>query len=317
MKQISSCFRLLFTVFLFQGLDAQEPERFTLADFQLRGPVKTCVVKANYGEETFEFDREGRLTRSVTRFNEQDYDITLYKYAGGKLTERRDEVYREGRFDSQTSMAHIYKADSTRSAIAEVILSYDQNYQEQKESFFDSEGRLIRLVTTDFDGTDETLVEYSQYKGELTATYTRNGTIIKTVRKSSKKGPKGNLAVELVKEFEQGQPFKAIETTRDTRGNKLKEAHFEYVLTDGGFTPVQIITYTYDSEGFPESVTQKSLREADKGNEPLVQEFIYQMDGNSISNWVRKVTTPENSIVVRAITYYSEVSGSLDESGNN
>lgn len=303
--------------FLFlQGLHAQEPERFTLKDFQLRGPVKTCVVKANYGEETFEFDEEGRLTRSVTRFNEQDYDITIYKYDAGRLTERRDEVYREGRFDAQTSMAHIYKADSTRSAISEVILSYDQSYQEQKESFFDSEGKIIRKVRTDYDGTDEVLVEYSQYKDELTATYTRNGNMIKTVRSSSRKGNQGTISVELVKEFEGGQPVKAVETWRDQDNNTLKETHFEYLIEEESFKPVSQTTYTYDSEGFPESVVKKSLREADKDDEPVIQEFIYQMDGNKIGNWVRKVTTPENSIIVRSITYYSGESGTADESGN-
>lgn len=317
MKHFSSCISLFITCLIFQGLSAQEPERFALKDFQLRGPVKSCVVKANYGEETFEFDREGRLTRSVTRFNDKDYDITLYKYTDGKLTERRDEVYREGRFDSQTSMAHIYKADSTRSAAVEVILSYDQSYQEQKESFFDSEGRLTRLVRTDYDGTDEILVEYSRYKGELTATYTRNGNIMKTIRSSEKKGAQGVLSVELVKEFEAGQPLKALETTRDAKGNKLKETHFEYVPEEKSFSPIEQITYTYDSEGLPESVTRKSLRKSDKDEIPISEEYIYQMDGNSIPNWVRKVTTPANSIVVRAITYYSEESGTSDESGNN
>lgn len=316
MKQFSSCFSLLATLLFLQGLQAQEPERFTLKDFQLRGAVKTCVVKANYGEETFEFDNEGRLTRSVTRFNEQDYDITIYKYDAERLTERRDEVYREGRFDAQTSMAHIYKTDSTRSAISEVILSYDQSYQEQKESFFDSEGKLIRYVRTDYDGTDEILVEYSQYKDELTATYTRNGNMIKTVRSSSKKGSQGTLAVELVKEYEGGQPVKAVETMRDQENNTLKETHFDYQPEAESFTPVTQISYTYDSEGFPESIVTKSLREADKDDEPVKQAFIYQMDGNKIANWVRKVTTPDNTIVVRSITYYSGESGTTDESGN-
>ncbi len=316
MKQFSSWFTLLLTFLTLQSVQAQEPERFTLKDFQLRGPVKTCVVKANYGEETFEFDKEGRLTRSVTRFNEQDYDITIYKYDSERLTERRDEVYREGRFDAQTSMAHIYKADSVRSAISEVILSYDQSYQEQKESFFDAEGKLIRRVRTDYGGTDEILVEYSQYKDELTATYTRNGNLIKTVRSSSKKGDQGTIAVELVKEFEGGQPVKAVETMRDKEGNTLKETHFEYETKEESFKAVAQITHTYDMEGFPESIVKKSLREGDKDNEPVKQEFIYQMDGNEISNWVRKVTTPENSIVVRSITYYSAESGTADESGN-
>ena len=68
-----------------------QPEVFSLADFELRGPVKSCTVVTAYGEERFEFDRDGRLTKSLTRFSDAEYDITYYRYRGPVLAERRDE----------------------------------------------------------------------------------------------------------------------------------------------------------------------------------------------------------------------------------
>lgn len=71
------CF-YLFTFVIF-NLTAQEFKIFNVEDFELRGPVKTCLVITDYGREEYQFDQEGRLTKLVTKYNESDYEITLYK----------------------------------------------------------------------------------------------------------------------------------------------------------------------------------------------------------------------------------------------
>ncbi|MBT8313063.1 MAG: hypothetical protein KJP26_01270, partial [Maribacter sp.] len=75
-------------------VQSQEIRIFTTADFDLKGPVKTCLVSTKYGKETYDFDKEGKLTKSVTRYNDTDYDVTYYKYEGNELIEKRFENYR-------------------------------------------------------------------------------------------------------------------------------------------------------------------------------------------------------------------------------
>lgn len=90
----------------------QEPKIFTRMDFDLTGPVKSCRVITDYGKEDFEFNSDGMLTKSVTRYSDNDYDVSYYKYADNRLVERRDERYQDGIFDPITSMAHFYSYDS-------------------------------------------------------------------------------------------------------------------------------------------------------------------------------------------------------------
>ncbi len=70
-------------------INAQESQIFKRSDFDLRGPVKSCLVITKYGKEEFEFNEEGLLTKNLTRFNEQDYNVTYYKYSKDILIEKK------------------------------------------------------------------------------------------------------------------------------------------------------------------------------------------------------------------------------------
>ena len=305
MKRSYSLFIFLFfSVIVLPELGAQQADYFTLEDFQLQGPVKRCVVRANYGEETFEFDREGKLLKTRTRYNDEDYNITYYIYRDSLLAERRDEVYREGEFDSQTSMAHIYKQDTLANRKSELIVSYDRSFTEQFDQYYDDSGQLIRLVRTDGDGTDETQVEYTTYRSETTATYSRNGNIVKSIRQSEKNKDGIGLQIELTKEYLQGEPQKAIEVVRDDQGQVLTEKRFRYDTTKASFVPEEMVEWSYDESGFPISESRTPIDPNGKEGEKRVREFIYQMDGSDPPNWVRQITVPENTMVVRSIEYY-------------
>lgn len=282
------------------AMGAQEPESFTRGDFQLRGPVKTCVVKANYGEERFEFDREGRLLKSQTRYSDADYDITHYIFEGHRLKERRHEVYRNRQFDQQTSLAHFYQRDTAAHRTVEKIVSYDRNLQEQQVLEYDSIGRLQRLVRSDLEGVDETLLEYSSFKEEETVTYRLNGVLLKTVRTSHQ--PRGNqiLTVTLTKEYLDGQPQRAYEETRDPQGRLVGKTRFSYDREKGSFSTEATTRYSYNQDGL---LLEETTR-LGEGGEPQIRKYIYQMDGADPGNWIRQVVTPEYTIVVRQITYY-------------
>ena len=55
-------------------------------------------------------NKNGLLTKSVTRYNDTDYDVTYYKYAEGERSiEKRSETYRDNKFDPSTSIANFYE----------------------------------------------------------------------------------------------------------------------------------------------------------------------------------------------------------------
>jgi len=281
---------------------AQEPEVFTRDDFQLRGPVKSCVVKANYGEEHFEFDREGRLLKSLTRYNDADYDITYYIYQNGLLKEKRDEVYRNRTFDQQTSIAHFYERDTASHRLLERIVSYDRNFQEQVALEYDGEGRLQRVVRSSPEGVDETQVEYASLREEATTSYLMGGVLQKSVR-TSRQGRGGQQqTVELTKEYLDGEPQRALEETRDARGRLLVETVYRYDPGKNEFTPEQSTRYSYNENGL---LVEETTEGGAAGiEEPQARKYVYQMDGKDPGNWVRQIITPDNTVVVRQITYY-------------
>ena len=211
MKNYSFLFSLLlFSVGILitpQLLQAQELKVFSLADFDLTKNVKKCLVITDYGKEEFEFDTTGFLTKSVTRYNDTDYDVTYYKYAGETLKEKRLETYREGNLDKGTSIANIYAIDTTGNKIVtEKIVSYNNEFLDQYEYFFDADEKLVRIKRSNEAGIDETSIAYSYYRGETTKTYFMNEVIQKSIRDSKKRKGKSTYKIRLTKEYLKGEP---------------------------------------------------------------------------------------------------------------
>ncbi len=281
----------------------QEPKIFTKSDFDLSGPVKFCRVITDYGKEDFEFNDEGLLTKYITRYNDKNYDVSYYKYEDNRLVERRDERYQDGRFDELTSMAHFYSYDTVpQTRITEKILSYSKDFQEQYEYFYNDDNKLERMLRSHAEGVDETVVEYSVFKDESTATYILNGRLQKTVRTSQKKQDDGSqIEVVLIKEFIEGVPEKAIERILTSDGLLLSELYFVYQPGEKAFVPLNKKEYDYDDRDQLESVTSTS------GELKNREEYIYQFDGNEGGNWVKKIITPENSYTTRVIEYYDPI----------
>jgi hypothetical protein len=287
----------------------QEPQIFTIQDFDLRGTVKSCLVITDYGREEFEFNREGLLTKNVTRYSDSDYNITYYKYSGGQLMEKRDEIYLEGQFDKQTSIAHFYEVDTTSSKkVTEKIISYDGDVLDIYEYSYNEDGNLIKIIRSNNEGLDETNIEYTAYKGETTITYLLNGLVLKSIRTSFKKNRKGvKNKIVLTKEFIEGIPNKAQEMIYDSE-NKLKSLkEFNYDEVKKSFVANKTINYTYNNEGL-------LLKEVEKIEKSVnTKNYIYQFDGEEHGNWVKKIITPENLFSTRSITYYQDKTIEVEE----
>lgn len=300
---------LTFFLFLQPGCAwvlSGQPEVFTRKDFELRGPVKASTILTDYGEELFEFDRQGRLLKSVTRYSDTDYDVTYYRYEGGKLGERRDEVYRGSVFEKQTSFARFYERDTLRGTrLIEKILSYDQQIQEQVTYHYGRDSLLRRIIRIHEEGIDETLLEYVQEGKEETTSYYLNGQLQKSVRISVEGSGPDARTISLVREYFKGAPQRAVEQTRDASGKLLIETRFTYDAARETFRKEESCEFTYNPEGLVGQQTTTSWTPTGK---PRVQEkaFLYQMDGRDPGNWIKKIVTPENTYITRKLTYYPE-----------
>lgn len=294
---------LVLTIFgIFPLVQSQEIKIFTTADFDLKGPVKSCLVSTKYGKEEYDFNEEGMLTKSVTRYNDEDYDVTYYKFQHGELVEKRFENYRNNIFDSSTSYANFYVIDTIPvRKVTEKIITYDKEFLDRYEYLYNADGILVKIIRTNNDGNDETLIEYTDYKGEQTQTNSLNGTILKSVRNSTKIAKnKSEQRIVLTKKFLEGEPHTAMEEIFDSEGKLISKTKFVQDPKKRQFTPEEVIFYEYDERGMLIKSISKSGKLTD------VKEFIYQFDNGEAGNWIKEIITPENAYVTRKITYYEE-----------
>lgn len=296
---------LLILCFLLGGfsshLQSQEIKIFKVNDFDLKGNVKSCLVSTNYGKEEYNFNDEGFLTKSVTRYNDADYDITYYKYAKGYLLEKRLENYRDHIFDSNTSIANIYTIDSLKNfIITEKILSYNKEFLDQYEYHYDYDNQMIRLIRTNNNGIDETNILYTDNDSEKSVTYVLNGVILKSIHTSTKKAKDGAVQkVVLTKNFIEGHPNTAVEEVYNASNKLLAETKFSFDEIADKMVVSELNTFSYDE------FQMLLKKETQKGDISTLKEYIYQFDDGDTGNWVKKIITPENSYTSRKITYYA------------
>ncbi|MDC6363537.1 MULTISPECIES: hypothetical protein [Flavobacteriaceae] len=289
---------LLF--FLNLHLYPQEVRIFRVGDFDLNGNVKSCLVITDYGRESFEFNPEGILTKTVTQYNDSDQDITYYKYEGGELVEKRMESYKNSTLDASTSMANFYSIDTVpQRKVLEKIISYDKQFLEQQVYEYDEEGKLIKIITSNAEGVDETSFGYSPYKNELTISTFTNGILEKSVRTSERKNAKGTQKVILTKEYIDGEPNRATEEVFNANEKLVTSEYFLYDIGEKEFVSQKKFFYYY-SDGVLSKVVTKTL------TTEAVEEYIFQFDNHEPKNWVKQIVTPNNTYTTRVIAYYPE-----------
>ncbi|WP_297764301.1 hypothetical protein [uncultured Muriicola sp.] len=280
----------------------QLPKVFTKTDLNLQGNVKSCLVITDYGKEAYEFNKEGMLTKLTTLYSATDYDISYYKYSKGLLKEKRSENYREDILDRQTSIANIYFIDTLRNKIVkELIYSYQKDFLEQYDYFYDESGTLATIKRRNNEGIDEIQISYDSIDGESTQTTSLNGIVDKTLRRSfygEKK--KKNLINVLEKEYVSGEPYKATEVFQDSLGRKQKELLYTYDAAKSSFVQTGEHIYEYEEHGF------LSKKKTLANNKETKQEYIYQLDAHQPPNWIKQIITPSNKYTTRRLVYYEE-----------
>jgi YD repeat-containing protein len=282
----------------------QKSKIFTLSDFDLKGKVKTSFVIKDYGKEEFSFNEKGILTKLLTRYNDKDYDVTYYKYLNGAVSEKRVEIYREGVFDKQTSIANIYSVDSIPNGkkITEKIVSYAKEFLDQYEYSYDANDQLIQINRNDGNGIENTKIKYEDAQKETTITHIMDGEIQKTIRRSQRKSKTNRIEkVEFTKNYFEGEPNNAFEEVFNDKNRLISEQKFNYDSILKSYTSNELITYQYNDLGMLTEIKTK------KGKSEAIKKFIYQYDNGDKGNWVKRIITPDNSYITRKITYYETV----------
>jgi hypothetical protein len=279
---------------------SQEIKLFGIPDFDLRGNVKSSLVITDYGKEEYHFDESGRLTRSITRYSDSDYETTHYRYKNGELVEKRVENYRDKLFDKSTSLAHFYDIDTTLNRkVSEKIVSYTRELLERNVYRYDAEGNLIKIAHTDNEGTDQIVIGYDTLDGKTTMTRKLNGNPIRIVKTWSSGSKDGALQqVRLTETYFNGTPNTKTEEVRNANNDLVSSAEFLYDASTENWIPQEEITYTYYANGM------LAQTETKRRNAVSTQNYIYQFDGTEANNWVKEIVTPDNTYTTRRIQYY-------------
>ncbi len=281
----------------------QGPTIFTRKDFDLNGMVKSCTVITDYGKEHFEFEKEGLLAKTVTQYNENDQDIVRYLYKGGMLVEKRMESYKNGVLDPMTSMVNFYVLDTLQQPkrLLEKTASYDKEFLEKQEYILDEDDNVVKVTISNQEGVDEKRIERTDYKNESTQTFFTNEVIERSIRTSKSKNKTGKeIITVLTKEYVDGQPNTATEKKMFANGRLLSEEEFVYDVDEGQYATQVLITYIYNAQ----NVLEKEIIK--RGNAVSEKGYFFQFDSNEPKNWVKKITTPDNSYITRKIEYFKK-----------
>ena len=283
---------------------SQEIITYDRSDFDLKGPVKSCFVFTKYGQEQYQFNKTGQLVEAATVFGENDSETTYYKYEKAKLVERRVENYVNGVLDKTTSMANFYSYDSIpQLKIKEKIIGYDRTFVAQFNYRYDSIGQLTRVVRTNTQGRFITLISYQwdSLRTKKSTAYWLDSVPLKQIDSIFLKAG-GTLSQLKTKEFDNGIPNALELRVFNKKGLEIELHSTIYIEKDALLVPKKAssVRTKYDSNNHPiEQIFERGVVRQTKKN-------LYQLDGSPFKNWIKKITTPDNTYTTRKIVYFEE-----------
>jgi hypothetical protein len=283
---------------------SQEIITYDRSDFDLKGPVKSCFVFTKYGQEQYQFNKTGQLVEAATVFGENDSETTYYKYEKAKLVERRVENYVNGVLDKTTSMANFYSYDSIpQLKIKEKIIGYDRTFVAQFNYRYDSIGQLTRVVRTNTQGRFITLIshQWDSLRTKKSTAYWLDSVPLKQIDSIFLKAA-GTLSQLKTKEFDNGIPNALELRVFNKKGLEIELHSTIYIEKDALLVPKKAssVRTKYDSNNHPiEQIFERGVVRQTKKN-------LYQLDGSPFKNWIKKITTPDNTYTTRKIVYFEE-----------
>jgi len=284
-------------IFLFNHLNAQISHP-TLKDFNLKGKVYQCIQQSEYGSETYEFDLEGRLLRLSTLLDQNRREEIRFIYKNDTLDQKWIEVYQDNSL--LKDMSYVFHFDYRENKVIEWTIRLDEESVSKTTYSYDDRSRLLNRLLS--DGIEEERYDY-QYIETKDSTVTRifkDNELVE--RKWIKKMASDLKEQSITEEWSQGILLRKNSIEKNQDAQIIKEELIDYVIQSDTITTnsQKQLAYAYDQNGNINSIVTSN------GLISKRQNYIYQYDNHTPSNWVKRIEIPSNKYINRIITYHTE-----------
>lgn len=284
-------------IFLFNCLNAQINHP-TLKDFDLKGRVYQCIQQSEYGSETYEFDKEGRLLRLSTLLDQNRREEIRFLYKNDTLDQKWIEVYQDNSLIKD--MSYVFHFDYRENKVIEWTIRLDEESVSKTTYSYDNRSRLLNRLLS--DGIEEERYDY-QYVETRDSTVTRIFKNNELVERSWIKKMASDLKEQsITEEWSQGILLSKSAIEKNQNAQIIKEELIDYVIQSDTITTTsqKQLAYAYDENGNINSIVTSN------GLISKRQNYIYQYDNHTPSNWVKRIEIPSNKYINRIITYHTE-----------
>lgn len=284
-------------IFLFNCLNAQINHP-TLKDFDLKGRVYQCIQQSEYGSETYEFDKEGRLLRLSTLLDQNRREEIRFLYKNDTLDQKWIEVYQDNSLIKD--MSYVFHFDYRENKVIEWTIRLDEESVSKTTYSYDNRSRLLNRLLS--DGIEEERYDY-QYVETRDSTVTRIFKNNELVERSWIKKMTSDLKEQsITEEWSQGILLSKSAIEKNQYAQIIKEELIDYVIQSDTITTTsqKQLAYAYDENGNINSIVTSN------GLISKRQNYIYQYDNHTPSNWVKRIEIPSNKYINRIITYHTE-----------
>jgi hypothetical protein len=293
-------FRLfIFAVFFFLSYDTFAQVNVpTINDFGLKGKVQKCIQQSEYGTETYEFDQKGRLLRLSSRLNQNQKEEIRFIYNNDTLDQKWIEVYLDNQL--KKDMSFVFHFNYKENTVEEWTIRLDEESVTKATYQYDDKSRLLyRLLS---DGLEEQRYDYQYIEAadsSVTGIYKNNERFERILNMKDKSG---NTVKSIHEEWSQGILLRKNSFEKNEKGQITKEELIDFGIQNDTISNTlnKKTTYGYDGNGNISDVVIRNDRISKRQN------FIYQYDNHTPSNWVKKIELPSNKYINRIITYYTE-----------
>ena len=284
-------------IFLFNCLSAQINHP-TLKDFDLKGRVYQCIQQSEYGSETYEFDKEGRLLRLSTLLDQNRREEIRFIYKNDTLAQKWIEVYQDNSLLKHLS--YVFHFDYGENKVIEWTIRLDEESVAKTTYSYDDRSRLLNRLLS--DGIEEERYDY-QYVETRDSTVTRIFKNNELVERTWIKKMASDLKEQsITEEWSQGILLRRNAIEKNQNAQIIKEELIDYLIQSDTIitTSQKLLAYAYDENGNISRIV------ASNGLTSKRQNYIYQYDNHTPSNWVKRIETPSNKYINRIITYHTE-----------
>ena len=285
-------------IFHFNCISAQVNHP-TLKDFNLKGRVDKCIQQSEYGSETYEFDKEGRLLRLSSLLDQNKREEIRFIYKNDKLDQKWIEVYQDNSLEKDRS--YVFHFDYKENKVIEWTIRLDEESVSKTTYYYDDQLRLLNRLLS--DGIEEERYDY-QYLETRDSTVTRifkNNELVE--RTWIKKMTSDSIEQSFTEEWSQGILLRKNSIEKNQNAQIIKEELIDYIIQSDTITSTsqRQLTYAYDENGNINNIVISN------GLISKRQNYIYQYDNHTPSNWVKRIEIPSNKYINRIITYHKEL----------